>query len=137
MPYTPLSESANCQLLPSVTEQKTQKKEQKMTNNDQILEVDLVEMGSLAVKQDEQPGIVVPTEEEVATVNRKLDLRLLPIVFLIYMLSVLDRSNLGNAHVATLDQDIGLTGNQYSFLGTVFYIGYILFQWTATGWKQV
>ncbi len=108
-----------------------------MTTDVPKLEVDLVEENNVAEKQEEQVDIAIPTDEEIATVNRKLDFRLMPIVFLIYMLSVLDRSNLGNAHVATLDKDIGLTGNQYSLLGTVFYIGYILFQWTTTGWKQV
>jgi hypothetical protein len=60
----------------------------------------------------------------------------MPIFFLIYMLSVLDRSNLGNAAVAGLKEGIGLEGNQYDLLGTIFYIGYILSQWTAAGWKQ-
>ena len=76
------------------------------------------------------------TEKERAAVMRKMDWRLLPIFFTIYMLSVLDRSNLGNAHVAGLDQSIGLHGTEYATLGTIFYIGYILSQWTAAGWKQ-
>lgn len=38
---------------------------------------------------------VPPTPEEEAAVIRKLDWRLVPLVFFLYMLSVLDRSNLG------------------------------------------
>lgn len=64
-----------------------------------------------------------PTEEEKNAYIRKLDWHLMPVIFLIYMLSVLDRSNLGNAHVAGLDDGIGLVGNQYNMLGTIFYIG--------------
>jgi hypothetical protein len=63
-----------------------------------------------------------PTPEEEKSVIRKLDWRLMPMIFVIYSLSVLDRSNLGNAHVAGLDESIGLKGNQYSTLGTFFYV---------------
>lgn len=66
---------------------------------------------------------VAPTEEEKAAYIRKLDWNMMPVIFIIYMLSVLDRSNLGNAHVAGLDEGIGLVGNQYNLLGTIFYIG--------------
>ena len=84
-------------------------------------ELDLVEKAEYA--KDGGDGFIAPTAEEEATVLRKLDWRLMPIIFTIYMLSVLDRSNLGNAHVAGLDESIHLTSANYSMLGTVFYIG--------------
>lgn len=62
------------------------------------------------------------TPEEEKAVIRKLDWRLMPMIFVIYSLSVLDRSNLGNAHVAGLDESVGLRGDQYSTLGTFFYV---------------
>lgn len=68
-------------------------------------------------------SFVVPTADEEAAVLRKMDWRLMPIIFTIYMLSVLDRSNLGNAHVAGLDESINLSSSNYNMLGTVFYIG--------------
>ena len=46
---------------------------------------------------------VPPTPQEEASVIRKLDWRLTPILFILYMLSVLDRSNLGNAKLAGLE----------------------------------
>lgn len=50
------------------------------------------------------PGdFVYPTPQEEAAVIWKLDKRLIPIVFFLYMLSVLDRSNLGNAKLAGLE----------------------------------
>ena len=67
----------------------------------------------------EQPSF---TPEEEASVIRKLDRRLLPIVFVLYSLSVLDRSNLGNARLAGLEQDIDLSDFKYNWLGTAFYI---------------
>ena len=48
------------------------------------------------VKRD----FVQPTPEEEAAVIRRLDWHLLPLVFVLYSLAVLDRSNLGNARLA-------------------------------------
>lgn len=57
------------------------------------------------------PEDYVPaTPAEEAAVIRKLDWHLLPFVFLLYMLSVLDRSNLGNARLAGLEDAIDLKG---------------------------
>lgn len=60
---------------------------------------------------------VPPTPEEEARVIRKLDWRLLPFIFLLYMLAVLDRSNLGNARLAGLENAINLKGWNYNWLG--------------------
>jgi hypothetical protein len=51
------------------------------------------------------PGsdFVYPTPQEEAAVIRKLDWHIMPIVFTLYMLAVLDRSNLGNAKLAGLE----------------------------------
>jgi len=65
---------------------------------------------------------VQATPEEEAAVIRKLDWYLLPFVFLLYMLAVLDRSNLGNAKLAGMEDEIDLTGFKYNWLGTIFYI---------------
>lgn len=69
------------------------------------------------------PADFVPaTPEEEAAVIRRLDWHLLPFVFLLYMLAVLDRSNLGNARLAGLENAIDLKGWRYNWLGTIFYI---------------
>ena len=59
------------------------------------------------------------TDEEANKVLRKLDWHILPFVFLLYTFSVLDRGNLGNAKLAGLDTDLGLSSNQYTWLGTM------------------
>lgn len=51
-------------------------------------------------KERHEHVFVRPTAQEEAAVIRKLDWRLLPLVFVLYSLSVLDRSNLGNARIA-------------------------------------
>lgn len=43
---------------------------------------------------------------------------------------------MGNAKLAGLANAIDLSGNKYNWLATVFYIAYILSQWTIIGWKK-
>ncbi|GAM87794.1 hypothetical protein ANO11243_058220 [Dothideomycetidae sp. 11243] len=59
---------------------------------------------------------------------RKLDLRILPGVVLLYLLSFLDRSNVANAKLDGLTKDLHMTGNQYLTGLTLFFVGYISFE---------
>src|SRR5271154_1645941 len=59
-------------------------------------------------------------------VRRKLDWNIVPLVTVLYMLSVLDRSNVGNARIAGMATDLNLYGNRYNWLLTIFYIPCIL-----------
>ena len=59
---------------------------------------------------------------------RKLDLRLLPAVSILYLLSFLDRSNVANARIEGLATDLHITGNQYLTGLTLYFIGYVLFE---------
>lgn len=55
-------------------------------------------------------------------VRRKLDWNIIPLITVLYMLSVLDRSNIGNARIAGMSTDLNLTSDQYDWLLTIFYI---------------
>jgi len=55
-------------------------------------------------------------------VRRKLDWNIVPLVTALYMLSVLDRSNVGNARIAGMSTDLNLYGDRYDWLLTIFYI---------------
>lgn len=49
----------------------------------------------------------------------KFDLRILPLLALMYLFNSLDKSNMGNAKTAGLVDDLGLKGNQYNILLSV------------------
>lgn len=51
------------------------------------------------------------------------------------MLAFLDRSNIGNARIAGMAKDLKLVGEKYDWLLTMFYITYIIFEWTLLLWK--
>ena len=59
---------------------------------------------------------------------RKMDLRLIPMLSLLYLLSFLDRGNIGNAKVAGMNDDLSLTGSQYNLALTVFFFPYAVFE---------
>ncbi|KAK0704514.1 putative MFS transporter [Lasiosphaeris hirsuta] len=56
----------------------------------------------------------------------KFDLRLLPVLAVMYLFNSLDKSNLGNAKTAGLEASLGLVGEQYSILLSVFFVPYVL-----------
>lgn len=58
-------------------------------------------------------------------VVRKLDRHLAPLFAALYFVAYLDRSNIGNASVAGLNDDLGLSGAQYSTAVSVFFGTYV------------
>lgn len=60
-------------------------------------------------------------------VVRKIYLRLIPIMALLYLCSHIDRGNIGNAKIEGMDKDLWLTGNHYNIASTIFFVPYIIF----------
>lgn len=97
-----------------------------------------------------------------AKVRLKIDLMVCPTVSILYLFCFIDRANigkllahqapsrpliidalrLGNARLAGLEKDLGMQGNDYNALLSIFYISYILFEvpsnivckWLGPGW---
>ena len=61
-------------------------------------------------------------------VLRKLDLRLAPMFAVLYFVSYLDRSNIGNAAIAGLKEDLNLSESQFSTAVSVFFATYVAFE---------
>ncbi|KAG9103803.1 hypothetical protein FRC06_007922 [Ceratobasidium sp. 370] len=55
----------------------------------------------------------------------KIDLIVIPLLTMFYLLSFLDRANIGNARVAGLQKDLKMTNVQYSTVLTITYVPYI------------
>ncbi|GKU02214.1 major facilitator superfamily transporter [Fusarium langsethiae] len=57
---------------------------------------------------------------------RKMDVKLLPFLALLYLLSFLDRTNIGNAKLAGLEEALGMTGKwDYNIAVAVFFPFYV------------
>ncbi|KAK4444206.1 MFS general substrate transporter [Podospora aff. communis PSN243] len=66
------------------------------------------------------------TPEAERRLVRKIDLSLLPMLWLMNLLSWMDRANLGNANIAGLTSDLKLSSSQFSLAVVIYYVGYTL-----------
>ncbi|KAK7210210.1 hypothetical protein V2G26_017388 [Clonostachys chloroleuca] len=66
-------------------------------------------------------GTIADEEKEARIALRKADMRILPLLTVLYVFSFMDRSNIGNAKVAGMNKDLNLTGTQYNLALTVFF----------------
>ena len=58
---------------------------------------------------------------------RKLRVRILPFVFLLFVVAFLDRINIGFAAL-TMNKELAITSQQYGLLFGIFFLGYFLFE---------
>ena len=58
---------------------------------------------------------------------RKLQIRLLPFLFLLYVVAFIDRINIGFAAL-TMNKEMAITSQQFGFAAGIFFFGYFLFE---------
>jgi ACS family tartrate transporter-like MFS transporter len=58
---------------------------------------------------------------------RKITLRIIPFVFLLYIVSYLDRANIGYAALQ-MNKELALSSEAFGFISGIFFIGYFLFE---------
>jgi sugar phosphate permease len=68
---------------------------------------------------------------EAKKVLRKIDIRVVPILFFIYLLQYLDKNGINYASAFGLEEGTNLKGQDYSWLGSIFYFGYLLGQYPS------
>lgn len=68
------------------------------------------------------------TKEEDERVLRKLDFYLIPFVSFLYSLFYIDKASNGWAAVMGIRTDMHMKGNMYSWTGSSFYLGYLVYQ---------
>ena len=72
----------------------------------------------------EPDTVVLP--DEAKTIH-KLQIRLIPFLFLLYVVAFVDRINIGFAAL-TMNKELGITSQQYGLAAGIFFIGYFLFE---------
>jgi len=58
---------------------------------------------------------------------RKFDIRLLPMLAMMYFCNSLDKGNISNAETGGLSTDLHLKGSQYNMLLSIFFLPYVIF----------
>lgn len=57
---------------------------------------------------------LTPTEQLVANkLRRKIDIRILPVVFIVYIMNFVDRTNYASARLQGLEEDLSLSETEY------------------------
>ncbi|KAK3328182.1 MFS general substrate transporter [Cercophora scortea] len=72
------------------------------------------------------------TDKIARRVLRKIDRRLIPLLFVTYMLNFMDKTILSSASVFGLQEDTGLEGQDYSWVSSIFYFGYFVWAYPTT-----
>jgi ACS family tartrate transporter-like MFS transporter len=67
-----------------------------------------------------------PTDIEKRTI-RKLRTRIIPFVFVLFVIAVLDRNNIGFAAL-TMNKDLAISSQQYGLVAGIFFFGYFIFE---------
>ncbi|KAI4719855.1 MFS general substrate transporter [Aureobasidium sp. EXF-10727] len=66
------------------------------------------------------------SDEQRKRVLRKVDWRLVPMLLILYLISFIDRANIGNAKIEGLVKDLHMTGTQYNIALAIFFVPYTL-----------
>ncbi len=69
---------------------------------------------------------MVPTDIEARTL-RKLRTRIIPFVFVLFVVNFLDRANIAFAAL-TMNKELAITSQQYGFIAGIFFLGYFIFE---------
>ncbi|SDA02897.1 BZ3500_MvSof-1268-A1-R1_Chr11-1g03207 [Microbotryum saponariae] len=84
----------------------------------------------IAVAAPTGPGVPFSKAAEQRLL-RKIDWKVVPFLSLLYLMSFLDRVNIGQARLNGLEKDLHLKGNQFSIALLVFFTSYVFFETPA------
>lgn len=91
---------------------------EKKPNND-LVEVTTIRSATMA----ETWG----SDEERALV-RKMDIRIFPVMIVLFILNFIDRNNFANARLRGLEKDLNLTDVEYQTCISILLVGYVSMQ---------
>ncbi|PGH23664.1 hypothetical protein AJ80_02270 [Polytolypa hystricis UAMH7299] len=79
---------------------------------------------------DGQP--IVLTEADNKRLLRRIDWHLMPLMCMVYSLNYLDKAVLTFAGVMGVQEDLNLKGDNFQWLGSIFHIGFLLWEYPST-----
>ncbi|EMR67216.1 putative vitamin h transporter protein [Eutypa lata UCREL1] len=93
----------------------------------------LAENGSIAIKESDleksaapgadYSGAIKKTDPKEIALVKKLDFRIMPILWAMYFMNYLDRNAIANARLNNLEDDLGLVGTQYNTCISILFVG--------------
>ncbi|KII89198.1 hypothetical protein PLICRDRAFT_599098 [Plicaturopsis crispa FD-325 SS-3] len=67
--------------------------------------------------------------QEALRLRRKIDWHIMPLMCLMYLMTFADKTTLGQSAVLGIIPGAHLTQNQFNWLGTIFYLSYLVFEY--------
>ncbi|EJF61405.1 MFS general substrate transporter [Dichomitus squalens LYAD-421 SS1] len=67
--------------------------------------------------------------EEANRIRKKIDWHVLPLMCTLYWVQFMDKTTLGSSAILGIRTATHLTTNQYNWLGTIFYLSYLVFEY--------
>ncbi|KIM33275.1 hypothetical protein M408DRAFT_152128 [Serendipita vermifera MAFF 305830] len=78
-----------------------------------------------STKEDGHSKGPIFDEKRTKNLVRKMDRNIVPFLSLLYLLSFLDRTNIGNARLVNLEDSLGMTGLDYNVALAIFFPFYV------------
>ncbi|RSL84892.1 hypothetical protein CEP51_003651 [Fusarium floridanum] len=91
-----------------------------------------VNVGAMEKEMMDDTSVPALSAEEDAQILRKIDLYLIPIFLFSYLFQTLDKQALGFSAIMGLEEDLNLSGSQYSWASSIYYFGYLAFSYPAS-----
>lgn len=89
--------------------------------------IDVVDEASIKHYRDEENldkfGAVIEIDPVEKALVKKIDLYMMPILWLMYFLNFLDRNAMINGKLNNLDKDLKMKGTQYNTCVSIFFVG--------------
>ena len=85
----------------------------------------LKDEGRLPSPEESIEALGIPNWRELEKkIVRRLDMTLMPCVWVLYFFNYMDRAAIGQARLSTFDQDLNLTGSNFSTAVSILSVGY-------------
>ncbi|KAG6919497.1 hypothetical protein DXG01_005086 [Tephrocybe rancida] len=65
---------------------------------------------------------------EALRIRKKIDFHIMPLMCILYWIQFMDKTTLGSSAILGIRESTHLTTNQYNWLGTIFYLSYLVFE---------
>ncbi|KAF1961134.1 MFS general substrate transporter [Byssothecium circinans] len=96
------------------------------TKPSRIIQIDNFQV--LGLDPDDAEFYINFGEEKRKRVIHKVDIRLIPMLAVLYLISHIDRANIGNAKIEGLAEDLNLSDVQWNVVLSVFFVPYVLLE---------
>ncbi|KAI0304577.1 MFS general substrate transporter [Russula brevipes] len=115
-------------MVPPIAHENSARARESRDKDEERADAQLEKVPSLGVAPNLYRPEVDTSAVDHRKLKRKIDLQLLPWLALLYLMSFLDRGNIGNARLYDLQTSLHITDRQYLIALTVFFFPYALFE---------